>query len=466
LALFIGIDLGTSGCRAIAIDEHGDIQGKTSVPLPAPSRVGNCVEQNPDTWWNAVCTCLSVLNKQIDNGSVKAIAVDGTSASLLLVDKNGSPLHPALMYNDARAGDQAKIISEIAPPNTAAQGATCALAKLLWFYQVGLDNGIIKHVAYAMHQADWISARLSNLFKTGDFIYCDYNNALKMGFDAQQKTFPDWVVRLLDNENIPADILPTVVNPGTPIGHLSPELARQLNLPGTTRIIAGTTDSTASFIATGANQLGDAVTSLGSTLVLKVISDKPVFATEYGVYSQPLFNEDTEYWLVGGASNTGGAVLRQYFSTEQLKTMTPLLNPEKLTGLEYYPLPSTGERFPVNNDQLAPILEPCPEDDVTFFQGILEGIARIEAKGYRLLAELGAPYPVTVRTTGGGADNEAWSKIRNSMLSEYKDSKTEFIKTTITDAAYGSALLAQTGWHKRPGKKMASTKRQIRKNKS
>lgn len=439
MALFIGIDLGTSGCRAIAIDEYGDIQGKATTELPEPVRKNNQVEQDPLLWWEAVCTCLSDLASHIDSNKVKAIAVDGTSATLLLTNKSGSPLCPALMYNDARALKQAEAIKEVAPTNTAAQGATCALAKLLWLY----DNDssyktILTDVTHVMHQADWIAAKLRNHYGVSD-----YNNALKLGFDAEQKTWPDWLYKLLGDNGIPTDILPKVVKPGIPLGRIALENAQRFNLPSTTQIIAGTTDSTASFIATGANKIGDAVTALGSTLVLKIISSKPVFANDYGVYSQPLTISDEEQWLVGGASNSGGAVLREYFSLEQIQAMTTKLNPEIPTGLQYYPLPATGERFPVNNPELEPQLEPRPEDDVFFFQAILEGISRIEARGYRLLAELGAPYPATVRTTGGGADNKSWTAIRKNMLLKYENSQTEMIDAAQTQAAYGTAILAR-----------------------
>ena len=135
MALFIGIDLGTSGCRAVVIDEHGNIQGNAVVDLPLPTRnaSGNkgSVEQDANLWWNAVCTCLTELTANINSNEVSAIAVDGTSATLLLADKAGTPLGPALMYNDSRATQQAKIIAQVAPTNTAAQGATCTLAKLL-----------------------------------------------------------------------------------------------------------------------------------------------------------------------------------------------------------------------------------------------------------------------------------------------------------------------------------------------
>ena len=438
--LFIGIDLGTSGCRAVAIDDHGDIQGNAVVDLPLPTQnaSGNKggVEQDANLWWNAVNTCLSRLIKKINSNEVTAIAVDGTSATLLLVDETGTPLGPALMYNDARATQQAKIISRVAPGNTAAQGASCALAKLLWFYEEGLyDEQPTHNVRYALHQADWITGKLC-----GKFGISDYNNALKLGFDAEKKSWPDWVNTLLSEANVPLGILPKVVAPGSQIGYLTPELAEQFNLPVKTQIVAGTTDSTASFMATGASKQGEAVTALGSTLVLKIISDKPVFAPEYGVYSQPFFNARGEQWLIGGASNSGGAVLRQFFSTEQLQTMTPQLKPETSTGLKYYPLPAIGERFPVNDTQLKPQLEPRPENDIVFFQGILEGIAQIEAKGYQILADLGAPYPVSVRTTGGGAKNQAWGKIRAATLNSVMTEANQ------TEAAYGAALLAKMGW--------------------
>jgi len=433
--LYIGIDLGTSGCRAIAIDEQHTIVGETSVILPAPQRTDTHVEQDPALWWIAVCDCLNQLTAMINPQQVAAIAVDGTSATLLLTDGNGTPLGPALMYNDARATLQAATIACIAPVNTAAQGSSSALAKLLWLTKKGM-TATAKH---ACHQADWIAATLSGHFPARAVI-SDYNNALKLGFDARQKTWPDWLNKL----KLPMSLLPAVVAPGTVIGTLSQEVAKQFSLSENTRIIAGTTDSTASFLATGANNIGEAVTALGSTLVVKVISEQPVFAPEYGVYSQPLISSGQMRWLVGGASNSGGSVLKQYFTLGQLTKMTPQLQPDIPTGLDYYPLPACGERFPTNDPQFAPRLEPRPADDVVFFQGMLEGIAHIEAKAYRLLADLGAPYPVSVRTTGGGAQNAAWTTLRKNLL------KTDIQTAQHTEAAFGVALLAKTNGKKNP----------------
>ena len=417
--LFIGIDLGSSGCRAVAVDHTGLIQAETSAPIPPPLRNDNQITQDPTLWWKAVNGCLQNLLKQIDPLRVTALAVDGTSGTLLLCDDKGNPITPAIMYNDKRAVDQAKKITGIADANSGAQGATSSLAKLKWLQDRKLD----KRAAHVLHQADWISGRL-----TGNFGHSDYNNCLKLGYDAEKKSWPTWIKKL----DIDMGLLPEVHEPGATIGSLHPEIAKSLGLPSDTQIKAGTTDSIAAVIAAGCGQIGHGMTALGTTLVLKLLSDKPVFSAEHGVYSHRL----GRYWLVGGASNTGGAVLLQYYKVEQMREMTPMIDAETFTGLDYYPLPDIGERFPINNPEMTPRLEPLPGDSVTFFQGMLEGIARIEAQGYQLLEKLGAPKLTEVYTTGGGAQNPAWERLRERIL------RVKMKKAQSKNAALGSALLA------------------------
>ncbi|HYA39041.1 MAG TPA: preQ(1) synthase [Candidatus Methylomirabilis sp.] len=417
--LYIGIDLGTTGCRTIAVDAAGTIQGEVSAPIPAPPKKEDQITQDPTLWWKAVSGCLQNLLKKIDPQRVSAIVVDGTSGTLLLADDKGNPTTPAIMYNDQRAVEQANRIAALAGPVSGAHGASSSLAKLQWLH----DHKIDKRAHYALHQADWISGRLS-----GKFGHSDYNNCLKLGFDAEKMAWPKWLHKLGFN----IELLPEVHAPGDGIGTVSPEIAKTFGLPPETQILAGATDGVAAFLAAGASEPGHAVTSLGTTLVLKLLSDKPVFSPEHGIYSHRL----GKYWLAGGASNSGGAVLLQYFKPEQMQEMTPMLDPENFTGLDYYPLPDIGERFPINNPELTPRLEPLPGNSVTFFQGMLEGIARIEAQGYELLEQLGAPGLTAVYTTGGGAKNPAWQRIRERIL------RVKLEKPRSGHAAYGAALLA------------------------
>ncbi len=417
--IYLGIDLGSTGCRAMAIDAQGNLLAQADAAIPLPSRKENEVTQEAGAWWTAAVSALRLLAQRIDPKRVRAIAVDGTSGTLLLCDREGAPTTTALMYNDARAVDEAKQILPFAGPDSGAQGATSSLAKLLWLHA----QGGTRNAAHALHQADWIAGKL-----TGAWGHSDYNNCLKLGYDTETRRWPDWISQL----GINIGLLPQVHSPGEPLAPVSGEVADAFGFPRNAMVVAGTTDGVAAFIAAGGSECGDAVTSLGSTLVLKVLADRPVFSAGHGVYSHRLGDR----WLIGGASNSGGATLLQYFKLEQLREMTPLLDPENLTGLEYYPLPDVGERFPVNDPTMTAKLEPLPADSVTFFQGMLEGIAQIEAQGYRLLHALGGPRVRSIRTTGGGSRNPGWQRIREQVLD------VPLVKPRSELSAFGSALLA------------------------
>lgn len=417
-ALYVGIDLGTSGCRALAIDAKGNIVAQAAAPLAGPLRNDNEVTQDPTLWWRAVTEALRSLFAQADPARVRALAVDGTSGTLLLTDAQGTPVTPALLYDDARAQDQAERIAA-ANPKSPANGASSALAKLLWLHERKMDA----KAAHALHPADWIAGRVSGVWGVSD-----YNNCLKLGYDVERLAWPAWFKSL----GVPEKLLPRVVAPGTPIGHVNGDMVALFGVRPDTQVLAGTTDGVAGFIAAGAREPGHAVTSLGSTLILKVLSPRAVVAPEYGVYSHRL----GRHWLAGGASNAGGAVLLRYFTVPQMRELTRELNPDEPTGLNYYPLPGIGERFPTNDPNLPPKLEPLPGDSATFFQGMLEGLTRIEADGYALLTRLGAPNVGTVLTTGGGADNPAWQRLRERAL------QVPIRKAGVGVAAYGTALIA------------------------
>lgn len=418
--IYIGIDIGTSGIRACAIDHNKQVLASCTQNLPATEQIASRVQQDPQVWKDTLLIVMQRLGREIDLQQVVALAVDGTSGTVLLTDDRGNPVSSALMYIDARADEQVKQLRTIAPTDSPVNALTAGLPKVLWLAE-HTDHAAVHHI---MHQADWITFQF-----TGQAGHSDVNNCLKTGYDPVNRAWPDWIEML----DIPGDWFPIVHNPGDMIGPVSPKAAELFGLSTDTMVVSGTTDSHAAFVATGAARVGDAVTSLGSTLVTKVISDKPIFYSEHGVYSQPF----GKYWLVGGASNTGGAVLRHYFSDEKMWALSEHINPLKPTGLDYYPLLKPGERFPVNDPELPPRMTPRPENEAIFFQAILEGIANIEHSAYQLLAKLGAPYPNSVRTVGGGAINEKWTQIRARTLD------VDMLSTQQTEAAYGSALIAK-----------------------
>lgn len=412
----LGIDFGTSGCRAIAIDAEGRELAQASVAMPPPRREDGRSEQDPGIWRQALREVMARIAARIPPETVAALAVDGTSGTLLLCDANGRPLAPALMYDDRRSSAEASVIERFAPVDSAARSGGSSLARLLHL------QAHVRGARHALHQADWITGSLC-----GDFGWSDENNCLKLGYDPAAHRWPDWVTRCGAD---PA-LLPRALRAGTPLGTLRSREILELGYAPTLRIVAGTTDGVAAFLAAGGTEIGDAVTSLGSTLVLKVLSPVPVSAPRYGIYSHPCGG----LWLAGGASNSGGAVLLRHFTVARMEELSMRMDLEP-TGLDYYPLAAPGERFPHNDPGFAPRLSPRPGDDALFLQAMFEGMARIEALGYRRLTEHGAPAPRRLMTVGGGARNSAWTRIRERELG------LSSMPPRSEHAAYGAALIA------------------------
>ncbi len=415
-ALFLGIDLGTSGLRVGALDERGRTWGLTAKSWP----VGGALD--PFTWLRLTLDLIATLVRRLPQAPIEAVAIDGTSGTVLLcAPDSGRPLTPALAYNDQRATHEAKEAAAAGLPLGPAAGAHGGVAKLLWLkhhYAVGPH-------AKALPQSAWLTAAF-----LGRFRYCDEHNALKLGFDGA------WP-RAMGPLGL-ANNLPEIVAPGTVLGLLTPTLTRRLHLSRAPFIVAGTTDSIAALLALGPLAAGTGVSSLGSTLALKLVSPRPIQAPEYGIYSHRLGN----VWLAGGASNSGGCVLNHYFTRNELARLSAEIAVDTPTHLHYYPLLQAGERFPINDPALQPHVTPRPASDALFLQGLLEGLAEIEARGYALLAHHGAPPVKRIMTTGGGAHNLAWRAIRERCLD------IPVTNAPGLPAALGAARLARQGLHR------------------
>ena len=411
----LGIDVGTSGVRIAARDRDGALKAMASAPLNAPILDFGRALQDPALWWQAMGVAFKALD--LTGLQVLALAIDGTSGTILPIDAAGRPVGMASMYNDVAEPEHVERIKAVAPPETAAHGATSPLARLM-----PMQSG----AARILHQADWLLGRFC-----GRFDVSDENNALKTGYDPVMRQWPAWISQV----GVDVAKLPTVVASGTRVGLILPDVADALELPRDVAIVAGTTDGCAGFLASGAKDAGDGVTSLGTTLTLKLLSATPVFAPPYGIYSHRIGDQ----WLAGGASNSGGAVLKQFFSVGEIVRLTALMDAKVATGFDYYPLPKVGERFPINDPGMQPRMTPRPPEDHVFLQAIFEGIAAIEALGYRRLAELGASPLKSIRSAGGGAANAVWTAIRLQRLG------VPALASASEQAAMGTARLAWRG---------------------
>ena len=407
-----GIDVGTTGARAVIIDSGNTIRGDGKIGFSQSER------RDPDAWWQAAAGALEAALSHVPREQVASIAVSATSGSVVAIDGDGKPDGPVFMYSDPCPDETVlAAIRRYAPDWTPARGGTGGLGCALVLAQ--------RKPARVAHQADWINHKLTGVWLG------DSSSALKSGFDPVAGHWPDWVTSL----GLGEDIRVPVRASGEALAPISDVAAERFGLSPETRIIAGTTDGCASFMATGASQVGEAVTVLGTTLTLKILSDKPVFDPTSGVYSHLV----SGMWLAGGASNAGGGVLLDHFDVQTLSKLSSQIDVSQPTDLDYYPLAKSGERFPVADAEMQPRLTPRPASDSVFLQGMLEGLSRIEAAAYAKLHNLGAPMASRIFATGGGTQNKAWMAIRDQVLD------APLAEPFSIEAASGVALMARRG---------------------
>jgi len=412
--LALGVDLGSSGLRLALTDSGGELLEQITSPYPAPF-------SDPEGWRQGLIGLVAQLPQTLRQ-RVGALALDGTSGTLLLCRPDGSlgagPLGQALPYHRA-CPEQAATAAALAGEGPAS-GASGSLARALALLAAAESSGA-SGPWLLRHQADWLMGWLLNDWRWGE-----EGNNLRLGWDLQLRR---WCGSI--EAQSWAGALPTVIASGSVLGPLGHQAATALKLPGSCEVVAGSTDANAGVLAADP-AAGDGITVLGTTLVLKQWAPGPIVGP--GVSSHRLAGR----WLVGGAANAGGGVLRHFFSDSQLAELSRQIDPRRPSDLKLRPLPGRGERFPIDDPDLEPVLEPRPVSDALFLQGLLEGLARHEAAGWARLRELGAPPIDRVITLGGGATNPQWRAIRQSILG------IPVLNRPKLSAALGMARLAAT----------------------
>jgi sugar (pentulose or hexulose) kinase len=461
---FLGLDIGTQGARALVYDipegEDGEgriiaqaAQGFPSGTIP-PDLLPGYAEQSPAGWWQAAGDCLRQVTTHVPPETIQALSVTSTSGTLCLLDRDGEPLIPALMYNDARAGDEAEEVQAAGSDLAARLGyrfnPSFALAKLLWLARYRPD--VVDRASYIAHAADFLVGRLSGIYGV-----TDYSNALKTGYDLSPQeggTFADrWPDFIAEELKLPVDKLPRVVAPGEVVGIVTTQAAEVTGLRPGTLLVAGMTDGCAAQIAAGAVAPGDWNSTLGTTLVIKGVSERLLRDSEGRIYSH---RHPDGYWLPGGASNVGGEILTTRFPEADLAALDRRAEGLSPTDFVAYPLARRGERFPFVHPEaegfVLPFL-PVPEqssgraapsqeiNQATLYTAYLEGVAYVERLAYETLESLGATVGDVIRAAGGGARSDVWLQIRADVLNR------QLLRPVETGAAMGAAILAASRTH-------------------
>ncbi len=436
MPLVAGIDVGTQGARVIVCTEAGHLVATASRVFPdtvlVPDLPEGWVEHQPEEWWVAVTGCLQEVMSQLPTlgwkpEDIVAIAVDSTSGTILAVDGSGRAVRPAIMYRDSRTAIEAlecnSAGAEVVQKLGYKFGSSFGLPKILWLKHH--EPEAWERCRWIIHPADYIVGKL-----TGEFAVSDYSNTLKTGYDLLELRWPSFIEDAL---GIDIEKLPKVVRPGDLIGRVTPECSVQTGLRQGTAVVAGVSDGTAGFLASGASRVGDWNSTLGTTLVVRGISPQLICDPKGRVYCH---RHPDGWWLPGGASNVGGECLTELFPDGDYALMDRLVSQFMPSGLSCYPLVRCGERLPFVQADAEGFFPDTAGDRARLYLSCLEGVAYVERWCYELMQDLGAPVGNRIYSTGGGARSTVWTSIRSAVLNK------QVCIPTVPEPAMGSAIVA------------------------
>jgi D-ribulokinase len=408
MAYVLGIDIGTQGVRTAIIGADGSMPASTSIAFELTSMARE--EQSPLMWWDntlfALKDTIKKASAHINLHEIKAIATTSTSGTVIPIDINGEPVHNALMYSDKRSKEEGQICRNLAkqhlPNGFTGFNASCGLPKIQWFTKNFPTK--VSLIYRWIHAADFITGRLSDIYGVTDF-----TNALKTGYDVANFVWPDYIIEQLANKHWLQEVVPS----GTVLGTLRPSLADLLGIPAID-VVVGLTDGCASQMASGAIKPGDWNTTIGTTLVIKGVTEKAIMDPTGSIYNH---RHPEGFWMPGGASNTGADWVSIDFDSNELAFLNAQASKLIPTPYLAWPLKQEGERFPF----VAPNARgfaPTNLSKTALYTANMEGVAYVERLAYELIEKLSSEQVKSIYTAGGGSNSDTWLRIRSAVLNK------------------------------------------------
>lgn len=271
----LGIDVGTTGTKSILFSVNGEILGQAYCGYPtAHPRVGYS-EQDPQDWWNAICQTVKEVcsNTQISK-NVVGISLSTQGGTVVPVDKDGNPLRNAIVWNDIRCASQ-KAAFEVEVGADAVMyektgwklGCNLPCLAIRWIKEN--EPTVFENTARFLTVPDYISLKM-----TGVAAVDPSNAGINQLVDVRSLTYDK---KLLQFSGITEEKLPTIVNSGDVIGHLTSDAAAALGLSTDTLLIAGAHDQYAVALGAGAYKAGDILIGSGTCWVVTCIGDEADF---------------------------------------------------------------------------------------------------------------------------------------------------------------------------------------------
>ena len=413
--LYIGVDLGTSACKFLLMDEKGDIKNIVSKEYPLEFPHPGWSQQNPEDWMKAVEEGIPELLKGFDGSQVAGIGAGGQMHGLVVLDDQDQVIRPAILWNDGRTSKQVDYLNEVIgrdklseyTANIAFAGFTAP--KLLWMKEN--EPELFARIAKIMLPKDYINYKLSGVHCT------DVSDASGMLlFDVRNKC---WSKEMLDIVGVKESQMAKIFESYEAVGKILPEMAEKLGVSENAVIAAGAGDNAAAAVGTGTVGEGACNLSLGTSGTLFISSEHFGVDEQNGLHS--FAHADGNYHLMAcmlSAASCNKWLMEDILGTTDYAAEQAPITDDKLGKNHVYFLPYLmGERSPINDTNARGTFTGITMDttraDLT--QAVLEGVAYAIRDSLEIARSQGIDIK-TSKICGGGAKSPLWKKMFANIL--------------------------------------------------
>lgn len=432
---YIGLDIGTTGAKALLVDEKGAVLGKGYAGYELISD-GCCVEQRAEDWSACgACAVLQAVQGQ-DVASIAAISLSTQGASTVAMDANNRPLGNALTWMDTRAAAEAAELAQHL-------GDDYIYKNTGWRVSPALDAAKIMYMKRADAHRNAVrflsTLEYMNLFLTGNPVCDPSNSSIRQLYHVGKHDYDDDILRAV---GVTRNELPDVAPTGALVGFLSASAAAATGLKPGTPVYNGAHDQYCASIGMGAITKGDMLLSAGTTWVVMGIDDRPLFTDTYlapGVHPVPGL-----YGAIGSLVGSGASLqwFKNKFFTEDFEEINrqAALRADKMCDLFFYPYLS-GANYPVWNLDARGCFTglSLKHDRFDFARAIMEGAAFGVRRTLDDFFENGCGIQ-TLKIMGGAAKSPLWC----SLIAAAANVPIE-ISCETEACALGAAIIAATG---------------------
>jgi xylulokinase len=443
MTLLLGIDVSTTGAKALLIDPDGRVVSHATTPLNLSTPKSLWSEQNPKDWWDGIKQSIrEVLSaEEVNADHIVAIGLTGQMHGLVLLDEHGEVLRPAILWNDQRTAEQCDEIRDRIGKerliqitgNDALTGFTAP--KVLWVQQH--EPEVYARIRQILLPKDYIRYKL-----TGEYASDRAGGSGTILFDLKDRT---WSSEILDALDIPASALPPTYEGPEVTGRISYEAATGTGLLAGTAVVGGGGDQAAQAVGVGAVQPGIIALTLGTSGVVFATTESPLIEPDGRLHA--FCHAVPGRWHFMGVMLSAAGSLQWYrdklvpnVSFDQLVLETEGISAGS-DGLFFLPYLS-GERTPYP-DPLARgawVGLTVRHERPHLTRAVLEGVSFGIKDSFTLIQETGLDEIEQVRISGGGARSTIWRQIMADVLN------VELVTVNTTEgAAFGAALLAAVG---------------------